>query len=134
MDGKMDLSQRQMSQEDATKLFINWVRNPQYNSHTSYGYDIYRPSLIRVYLEQKHIDHFEVDKALIKLSPLFYNAAWELCRRGIIRPGVSQYGAQNTPEGSVGNGYSITSFGQSWLEEESAVILFPLSRNVLPKC
>src|SRR5438045_953156 len=60
----MDLNQLQMTQEDATKLFIGWLRNPQYNSHTRYGYDIYLPSLIRVYLEQKRVDHFEIDKHL----------------------------------------------------------------------
>lgn len=115
----MDLNQLQLTQEDATKLFIEWLRNPQYNGHTSYGYDIYVPSLIRVYTEQKRIDHFEIDKALAKFSPLFYNAAWEFCRRGIIRPGISEYGAQDTPDGSAGNGYSITTFGQQWLSEST---------------
>lgn len=112
----MDLN---LTQEDATKLFIGWLRNPQYNSHTRYGYDIYLPSLIRVYLEQKRIDHLEIDKHLAKLSPLFYNAAWEFSRRGVIRPGVAEYGAQETPDGSAGNGYSITLFGSQWLEEDA---------------
>ena len=46
-----------------------------------------------------------------------YAAAWELCRRGILRPGVRQYQEQATPGGSAGDGYSITPFGRQWLAE-----------------
>jgi hypothetical protein len=31
--------------------------------------------------------------------------------------GVREYGEQATPEGTAGNGYSITPFGQQWLAE-----------------
>lgn len=116
---KMDLGQVQMTLEDATQLFIGWLRKPEYNGHAKYGYDIYIPSLIRTYLEQKQVDHFQIEAVLTKLSPLFYNAAWELCRRGIIRPGVCAHGKQATEDGSAGNGYSITPFGKIWLEEEA---------------
>lgn len=112
-------NQPRLTQEDATKLFIGWLRNPDYNGHTSYGYDIYLPSLIRAYLERNRVDHFQIDNQLIRLSPLFYSSAWELCRRGIIRPGISAYGNQSTEDGNAGNGYSITPFGQTWLEEDS---------------
>jgi hypothetical protein len=106
-----------MTSEDATKLFIEWLRNPKYNDHTKYGYDIYLPSLLRVYLEHNGLDPLQIGNELIKLSPLFYNAAWELCRRGIIRPSISAFGEQETPDGSAGNGYSITPFGKTWLAE-----------------
>jgi len=36
-------------------------------------------------------------------SPLFLDAAWELCRRGIVRPGVRSSGAQAVGDG----GYSV---------------------------
>ncbi len=49
--------------------------------------------------------------------PEFYAAGWELCRRGILRPGVREYGAQVTEQGSAGSGYSITPFGRQWLAE-----------------
>jgi hypothetical protein len=54
---------------------------------------------------------------LKELSPVFYDACWELCRRGILRPGIKHYGAQATPEGASGNGYTITPFGRIWLNE-----------------
>jgi hypothetical protein len=34
-----------------------------------------------------------------------------------LRPGVTHYGAQATPDGGAGNGYSITPFGHIWLKE-----------------
>lgn len=105
--------------DDATKQLITWLRAPDYDNYPKYGYDIYLPSLITVYLNKKQIDHLEIDKKLISLSPLFYNAAWELCRRGIIRPGISHYRNQSTDDGNAGNGYSITPFGHQWLQEES---------------
>lgn len=49
--------------------------------------------------------------------PVFFAAGWELCRRGILRPGVNEYGAQATDQGNAGSGYSITPFGRQWLAE-----------------
>ena len=47
----------------------------------------------------------------------FYDAAWELCRIGVLRPG------QNAPMGSrmaqtdfQGDGFSFTEFGRSWVQ------------------
>jgi hypothetical protein len=51
------------------------------------------------------------------MMPMLYAAAWDLCRRGILRPGVRAYNAQATADGASGNGYSITPFGQQWLAE-----------------
>lgn len=111
----MNSTKLDISQEDTTKLLIEWLREPDYGAHTQYGYDIYLPSLIRTYLTKRQVDHFEIEKTLEQLSSQFYNAAWELCRRGIIRPGIATYGNQATNDGNAGNGYSITPFGQKWL-------------------
>jgi hypothetical protein len=49
----------------------------------------------------------------------FYDAAWELCRMGVLRPGL--YAAMG--QGSIGSGnfsgdgYSITGFGAAWLAD-----------------
>jgi hypothetical protein len=50
------------------------------------------------------------------VSSYFYNAAWNLCRRGILRPGASCYRGQET---SFNDGYSVTSFGGQWLQESN---------------
>lgn len=107
-----------MHQEDAITLLIAWMRDPQYlKGHSSYGYDVYLPSLIRAHLRITGTPHENVEPELGRIIPVFYAAAWELCRRGIIRPGINSYTAQATQDGSAGNGYSITPFGRQWVDE-----------------
>ena len=106
-----------MKQEDATNLLIQWLRKPSHGGWASYGYDVYLPALIRTYLRSRGVQHDEEERKLSEMIPSFYAAAWDLCRRGILRPGVHSYGAQATNDGNAGNGYSITPFGQKWLEE-----------------
>jgi len=64
-------------------------------------------------------------RKMIEASPAFLSAAWELCRRGILRPGVTTMNAQATPDGGAGNGYSITPFGYQWLGEPEADTYVP---------
>jgi hypothetical protein len=59
----------------------------------------------------------QIEGQIREPSSSFYAAGWNLCRRGILRPGISTYGEQATADGSSGNGYSITPFGQKWLDE-----------------
>ncbi len=106
-----------MNQEDATSLLIRWLRDPDHGDFSTFGYDIDLPALIKTYLRKDGIQHLEADQKVAELIPHFYAAAWELCRRGIIRPGVNRYLGQATADGNAGNGYSITPFGKRWLEE-----------------
>lgn len=101
--------------EDAERLLVKWMREPPQTDYSSYGYDIFLPNLIRTHL--RAVGRREEKTALQELSVNFYAAAWELCRRGILRPGVRVMGLQATDEGSGGGGYSITPFGRQWLEE-----------------
>jgi hypothetical protein len=52
-----------------------------------------------------------------QLSPIFYEAAWALCLRGVLRPGVSLLGGQS--DGGSGNGYSVTALGRAWINQGS---------------
>jgi len=106
-----------MNIDDATALLIRFLRNPEYGNHSRYGYDFYIPNLLRQYLERQGIRHQEQEEKLREYMTAFYAAAWELCRRGIIRPGVREFGAQSTDAGNAGDGYSLTPFGQQWLKE-----------------
>ena len=60
---------------------------------------------------------------------MLYAAAWDLCRRGILRPGVRAYNAQAAADGASGNGYSITPFGQQWLAESDRDDFADISRR-----
>ncbi len=115
-----------MNIEDVEKIIIQWVRDGSKTRYSNYGYDIYIPNVIRAFLSEKGIDA-ERDGYMQKkeLSPLFYAAAWELCRRGIIRPGVNIIDAQATDDGSGGNGYSITPFGEQWIKESDKDTFIP---------
>lgn len=107
--------------ENATQILIEFLKNPDHGNSSKYGYDIYLPTLVRNYLQKQnnHTESFE------NLSPTFYAAAWELCRKGIIRPGVRKHGLQATDDGQAGNGYSITPFGKQWVEEINKNELIP---------
>jgi hypothetical protein len=108
-----------MSAEQAEDFIIRWLRDSRVrkSQYPSYGYDVYLPNVMRDFLVQQGHDIRQADGQLQNVSSDFYAAGWELCRRGILRPGVRIYGEQNTPDGSAGNGYSITPFGSQWLKE-----------------
>jgi hypothetical protein len=106
-----------MKHDDATALLIQWLREPNHGNYGKYGYGIYLPALLRTYLEKQGVRRDQQEKQLPEMMPALYAAAWDLCRRGILRPGVRNYMAQATDDGNAGNGYSITPFGQQWLEE-----------------
>ena len=108
---------KNLNQEDAVNILIQWMRNPKPSGLTSYGYDVYLPTMLRSFLQSQGIHHHDQEHALNDIIPIFYAASWDLCRRGILRPGVHSFRAQATDDGSAGNGYSITPFGLTWLEE-----------------
>jgi hypothetical protein len=114
------------SDEDALKLLISWLRKPPISQYGSYGYEVYLPALMHAYLAQHGIRDSGAERTVVEWSPHFYAAGWELCRRGILRPGIKQMGLQATPEGASGNGYSITPFGRTWIAESDQDDFVPM--------
>jgi hypothetical protein len=110
-----------MDEHDALLTIVNWFRKGSPKTYSNYGYDVYLPNVIRWYLVEQdptlQARQSELENRWLPLFPPFANAAWDLCRRGILRPGVTDYEAQSTSEGSAGSGFSITSFGRQWLSE-----------------
>ena len=112
-----------MTEHDALLYLIHSLRAQSGSRRPRYGYDVYIPDAIRAYLREQHPQLQDSDYERLcdseapKVSPEFYGAAWNLCRRGILRPGVRRLGDQATADGSGGNGYSITPFGAQWLTE-----------------
>jgi hypothetical protein len=104
--------------EDAERFIIRWIREKPISEDSNYGYDIYLSNVIRWYLlESGERDRNTIEQSIEKLWPTFVAAAWELCRRGVIRPGVRQLHMQSTDHGNAGEGYSITPFGVRWAAE-----------------
>ncbi|HPG39973.1 MAG TPA: hypothetical protein PLP19_11090 [bacterium] len=112
-----------MNIEDAINHIIVCLRSENSKKYQQYGYELYIPKIIGDYLGENSWDHQR--SRVRELSPDFYAAAWELCRRGIIRPGIKEFDAQATDDGSSGNGYSITPFGKKWLEETNQDTFVP---------
>lgn len=107
-----------MNEEDANNLLLSWLRSLDHGQYGSYGYDVYLPNLIRGYFERELRGNQQaVELKVRELMPAMFSAGWELCRRGILRPGVNRHNAQATDDGSAGAGYSVTPFGRRWLEE-----------------
>lgn len=116
-----------MTQDDAYLILVDQLRKGTSVAHSQYGYDVYIPYLISNHLksENPRLEYNEAQRQTIELSPYFYAAAWELCRRGILRPGVRQMNTPVTDDGSGGAGYSITPAGRQWLAEADKETFIP---------
>jgi hypothetical protein len=55
------------------------------------------------------------DQRTYDASPPFFDAAWELCRRGVARPSVRNSFMQWAARYSTGGGYTLTEVGAEWL-------------------
>jgi hypothetical protein len=116
----------EFNEEDAESIIIDMLRSM--GPHVgSYGYEVYLPNVVALHLagDPAQMRKYYGSIELRSLSPLFYAAAWNLCRRGILRPGVKLMGEQATDDGGGGNGYSVTPFGRKWLSESQAESYMP---------
>ena len=117
-----------MNEEDAQRFIIDCLRNLAPRQLQNYGYDVYLPNIIWAWLVRNEGVVDRTDAAVrrqVELSTIFYTAAWELCRRGVLRPGITRMGEQATPDGASGNGYSITPFGRTWIAEADNADFIP---------
>jgi hypothetical protein len=117
--------------DDALQFLIAYLRQPRSRSEgASYGYDLYIPNVCRAFATNveriSSQNPLDIEARLPELSAAFYEAAWELCRRGIIRPGVRRHQEQVTADGSGGNGYSLTSMGRAWLARSEGAVFIPV--------
>ncbi len=118
-----------LNQEDTIKYIIEYLDFKDDQGFSSYGYDLYIPNVMTKWCR----DNMSVlgeearipQKLFPVISPYFFDASWELCRRGVLRPGIQSFGKQATDDGSAGNGYSVTPFGKKWLAESDKDTFVP---------
>jgi hypothetical protein len=108
--------------DDALQFLVDYLRQPRGSGvGQTYGYEVYIPNVCRSFAQQVEgisvQNPLDLERRVPDLSSVFYEAAWELCRRGILRPGVRRHHDQVTDDGSGGNGYCITSRGRTWLAD-----------------
>jgi len=119
---------------DALKFLIHYLRTPgtyksdKIASYSYYGYDVYLYNVMIAYLVVDEKIALGDCQKVIKdrnMSLYFLSASWELCRRGILRPGVKNIGDQSTEQGNAGAGFTITPAGEQWLSEAHYDIFVP---------
>lgn len=116
--------------DDAIAFLVDYMRRPRPgNGYPSFGYEIYLPNVVVAYIVEaersaEHLSTIYSGARARQLSPSFYEAAWDLSRRGVLRPGVKEFGGQSAGEGE---GYTVTSIGRKWLTEaaDTFVLLEP---------
>lgn len=114
--------------DEAIRFIAEFARHPRKTDFGSYGYDIYLPIIIHTYRKEiekpinpghQYLADTPEGRAM---SVTFGDAAWELCRRGILRPGVRDIGGQGVDKG----GYSVTASGRHWLEHAHDEAFIPI--------
>lgn len=85
-----------MDLDEAIAILLDLLRNDRARN---YGYDLYARNGAEFAARQRCPHEHHLEGPLRELSPIFYDAAWELCRRGIVRPGVRRSGEQAVEEG-----------------------------------
>jgi hypothetical protein len=112
--------------EDAATFIVNFIARPRAAAaYSDNGYDVYMPNVAAAYLaEVENVpQHLVRDHPRSReLMPFFFDAAWDLCRRGVLRPGVPNGG--NTDN----KGYSVTSLGRSWIESGALPMVLETTR------
>src|ERR1700683_3501088 len=92
-------------------------------------YDVWIPRIMDEFFRSNRIDtkgdpSFYHREEFQGVWRVFYDAAWQLCRRGIFRPGMSCPEGQGTGWGPPGDGFALTNVGREWLKH-AADAYFP---------
>ena len=83
-------------------------------------YDVWIPHVLQGYLrvaEPKFTSgSFKYEPQLEEICRVFYDAAWRLCRMGVLRPTVNWTAHTGSgPQPAAGDGYSYTLSGRAWV-------------------
>jgi hypothetical protein len=99
---------------EAVQITISALRN---GIGQMYGYDLWVDSMVRqlCYSQDPQVQ----EQVLLYSSAKFYEAAWLLAERGVLRPGVRSKGLQIVP----GDGYCLTTFGVNFIGEDGGMRL-----------
>jgi hypothetical protein len=123
-----------MHTEDAFDFLVEYLtrlpepqsgQRPTHNDRP-YGSDFYVPHVVHAYFtRQPHSRSFEINDLSEEELRSHYDAAWEMCRIGVLRPGQVAPKGQSMGAGFAGDGYSLTTFGRSWLKDTARPLTDP---------
>ncbi len=114
--------------EQATAYLIDWLRNriaqrPEGDGRElePYGFDLYH-DLLQARLRRAPID--PTDSKIVKEKLPLLDAIWDLCVRGILRPGAVTCGSGYAV--ATGNHYALTNYGLRWLQKTNLSEAVPI--------
>ncbi len=103
------------------------------HNRPSYGYDLFIPNVVGEYLSaydaQRRPSNYaggSVQYDLKTNSAPFYDAAWSLCQKGVLRPGTVGYGQDPSYGLQTEVGFALTQYGETWLARTSGYEYIPL--------
>jgi len=115
------------TEEEAFSWILSHLRNPNRDpiNHRDYGNDLYIPNVILDCLKElqaqwdtqnpigsRDIRFISTEMDTRTNSTPFYDAAWSLCTRGTLRPGVTYPQRQFEYAGIIGAGFNLTPYGR----------------------
>jgi hypothetical protein len=118
---------RAMHFDDAYEVLIKYLvavpeskgKAARAEQSQSHGGDLWVPHVVQGYWQSRPEKLASEDLQDHHFQP-FYDAAWELCRIGVIRPGEFAPRGWATDAGIFsGDTFSITRFGRAWLKDAS---------------
>jgi hypothetical protein len=117
-----------MHVDDAAAFIVDSLQNPRrVDGYPTYGYDVWLPNVIVTYIVEvekstEPRQSLHRGRRVDELSPFFYDAAWGLCRLGVLRPGIKDARGPGAPDGAGAEGYCLTAVGHSWLERGASAV------------
>jgi hypothetical protein len=104
--------------DGALAYILRRLREEGPAGHGQHGYHFTVVDLaaryVREELGRRHPDPIE-NEDTYAVSPALYDAAWELARRGVLRPSVHSSFMQFAAYHATGGGYTLTAIGEAWL-------------------
>jgi hypothetical protein len=128
------MSNKNDSYSEALAYLIPWLRkrvraypDGDWTSIEPYGFDLYY-DLIKDKIFTSPVD--PASQQVVKEKLFFMDAIWDLCTRGILRPGSSTYplrlGALNQAQYTSSREFVLTTYGLQWLEDTSTNDAMPM--------
>jgi hypothetical protein len=126
-----------LSIDDAIALFVQKLRTAPALSvaydpmarHTTEGCDVRVADVLGEWWHQEHRNEHPTPNPGEEDYAPFHDAAWELARRGILRPGPAFPALRNVmggPRSTEANGFSLTEMGRDWIAKYDQDVLFPV--------
>jgi len=128
----IELTLPSTSEEDALAVIIGALRSPRRRdpvSQPTYGYDLYIPNVVHDQLAQEKEQRRPANAGMTSYrfntdmhAEEYYSAAWNLCLRGVLAPGVVRPGMTGVV---IGAGFNLTAYGRQWLQDASGFECVP---------